>query len=555
MSETKKGKITTEEVKQMLENFSPDGVIRRLTSEELTQEIADFIVEASKEHTTVGNLIYAISLANDKLITLEMIEMAIKDGSGANALRHCPKRLMSQEIVDKVFSESPEAIRYMSDNEEMRKYIKEKHALMAVSEIGSYLNSVPLELQSEKVIRTAFDSNHPASFNQIHNRKFKTLEFLFISLKGFDSRYGDVKNFLKNHANVIKEFRITQKAIKEFITDGAFPYGKWQEDGDADKILKAIKNSKLRIHPKSIEELTKEEVEEFMTEDVARLILNLYGGYRGNVWTGQSFIQYVPKKFFTKDFIERYRELVDYQIQAKREVVFEGVPEGFLNQELVNRTLEYIPEQLEFTPEEFKNSESCQIAVNQDGRVIEFVPNNLRENFYVNVAKSGKGLASIPEENRTDKICTLAVKANGNQLSDVPEDKRNYSMYLDALETDVNSFFLVPKDVVDDEIKVKALITIANNISSYKNKTEGDNVIEAIKRSGGVFIGKLIIQAVEREPSTYKMFLNSGYGDTFRGCGVGKEVAIAAFKADKENFNHIPTDILKEVWEEFLNME
>lgn len=111
--------------------------------------------------------------------------------------------------------------------------------------------------------------------------------------------------------------------------------------------------------------------------------------------------------------------------------------------------------------------EICEMAVKQSGQNLKHVPQELRAKFYRDVVKTGSGLDGIPEEDRTDALCTIAVENNAMQLNFVPEDKKSYALCLTAIDSNTEAIEFVPVDKLDEEMMVRFLTSLFSG--NYKN--------------------------------------------------------------------------------------
>lgn len=436
----------------------------------------------------------------------------------------------------------------------------EKEALALVKNYGYKItdSDFPEKLKTEAVCKAAYENCENRQVVRNIPKQFRTFSMVLKTAPEYGT---DTKEYAWDVLD--KSWGISDSAFVQLVKKGTLPNMK--------KVPEALKEEVgLAVWKKVLND----DITEFgnAPENLAKTLAKgrvrqfafatCYNGYSSR-WIGKSMLKYILEKEITDELVEDFKEKLKGELKNK--ITIEGIPERFLDGEIyLESVIQGDERSLSFIPEDMITKKMCEIAVNKNGKALNYVPEDMKKSFYIDVVKSGKGFDTIPEEDRTDKLCTLAVETNASEFKFVPEEKKTYSLCLLAVDNNMEMIEKVPENLLDEEIMVRALISflkLGDNVrNSYASRHDEilNNALESfVKHSYSKdreFKKGLLLQVVERDSSVFKKLVDQDFsGNKIKAFNemLDLDICVAAFKKDSKVLMYIPLKFSERVWKSF----
>lgn len=150
----------------------------------------------------------------------------------------------------------------------------------------------------------------------------------------------------------------------------------------------------------------------------------------------------IPKDQITQEFCD---ELV-----KKSEYALCGMPEKFINHDLIVSSLKTYPRSVGFIPDEMMTQEYADLAIELDPSALFSIPKEFINQELCDKAMRANPnvLEYVPDEYKTEEMCIEAVRKDGDNLQYVPYDMRNEHICYVAIQ---NTFFDKIKEYIPAE--------------------------------------------------------------------------------------------------------
>ena len=141
-------------------------------------------------------------------------------------------------------------------------------------------------------------------------------------------------------------------------------------------------------------------------------------------------------------------------------------------------------------PDELKTEVVCTKAVERNGFALQYVPDELKTEAVVlkAVERDGTALQYVPDELKTEVVCTKAVESDGYALQYVPEALMNEAVVSKAVERDGGALQYVLKKSLFISIASKFGISI--DIKDTNAKAIRAYAAYCVQAGGLTFDGK-----------------------------------------------------------------
>jgi hypothetical protein len=150
-------------------------------------------------------------------------------------------------------------------------------------------------------------------------------------------------------------------------------------------------------------------------------------------------------------------ELVHYEI----EVVGYIVPTTPKYHEIMEFAVNENVKALAYIPEELRTESLCSLAVKKNGRALQYVPENLltKSLCLEAVVNTREALYYVPSSAWTEELFITAIKLHAFALTQVPDEYKTKDVCMAALKSNVKDFYYVPKNIIDEELCLAAVKT------------------------------------------------------------------------------------------------
>lgn len=457
--------------------------------------------------------------------------------------------------------------------EKKEKLTYDQHMKMIESN-GNHIKEVPASMVDQKMVTAA-----RKNYARVHEIpvKFQTFPMFVNDAPSYSQK--EAKEFAETHA-IDSRFGISMSAFAKLVVKNELPNMKRVPEKLANQVQLACYRKVFNSKPEIVELMPKNILDALMSKN-QNFIRRVYNdakrrsrsSYGSDTWIGYKLLKLFKEDDFNNETIEYIQEnLLERLKSDNRHYDKPGlteIPEFLKTYEIYLAWVSNSGTRLSYVPEHCRDIDMCKAAVNADGDALKHVPEDLKKEFYLDSVKKG-GLGSIPEEDRTDRLCTLAVETDPSQIEDVPVEKRSYALCLNAIDNDPELFPHIPEETRDEEMVIRFLISVFSK--NFKNdfvlnrdwQKDGstpimqmafDSVITSTYSSD---IRKekeaLITKAIERCPEAFGNYVELTRDDRWSTLSrtLTLDICLTAFKGKDSNISYIPQEYLIRVFNGYI---
>jgi hypothetical protein len=449
----------------------------------------------------------------------------------------------------------------------------EQH-MKLIKEDGDHIKNVPVSMVDQKMVKAARKAY--ANVSLIPD-KFVTFQMVLNDAPSYSLK--DAKEFA--YRNLDSKWGISDTAFAQLSVKAKMPSMKKVPEQYRDHVEFAVFNKLFGHRGDFILKMPEKVLEKMKKKDgfFRRAFNSTYhvstSRFGSDTWIGYRVLALFTEDELTQEDIDFAHDELKSNVERGNRVDLAVVPEFFITDDLYIAWVNNNGKNLQHIPEDSKTLSICKAAVEKDGDALRYVPEQYKKDFYADAVRNG-GLGSIPEEDRTDKLCTMAVEIDPKEIRSVPEEKRTYAICLMAVDANAEMLEFVPQENRDEEMAMRFFISVLKKNYNYDFsitrdwREEGkkpliheafDIVVDFentryshdIREKKEEFMQKLI----KREPSCFPMLVNksqNGQGWPMLENLVTLEICVEAFKGDKDNISSIPKNHLIRMVSDYIDL-
>jgi hypothetical protein len=447
-----------------------------------------------------------------------------------------------------------------------------KEHMKCIESNGNHIGKVPVSMVDGAMVKLA--RKNYARVGQIPS-KFHTFGMLVKDSPSYSQK--DAKEFAETYC--VSSFGISVTAFAKLVVKNELPNMSKVPENLRLHVQNAVYSKIFNFRPEVVTSMPKEILENMLKKN-SNFIRRVYNGaykrstssYGTDWWIGYQLLNLFKEKDFSEETLEYIQgdlleKLKSVDRRPSMRVDLTSVPEFLISYEAKLQWMTNDGNALRHIKEEDRCIELCKAAVNSHGDSLSYVPEDLKKEFYIDAVKTG-GLASIPEGDRTDRLCTIAVESNSKEIEAVPEQRKTYSICLSAIDSNPELIKFVPEENRDEEMIIRFLISVFKG--NYGNEfvlnrdwqDDGstplmqvafDSVIQKDKLCSWEIIEakqSLINKAIEREPGCFANLITLQQDDRWTSLHglINLDICLTAFKGNNDNISFIPKRFLVQVF-------